>query len=348
MADEHDEHIQRIIELSRPGEPIAANASTATVNNPKWFQDGPGGDREPNAERVTLHKQLQQQVLESSPNVEQERKAVVLAGPPGAGKSTVRKDVLGGDDKKYLVIDADDFKAALLKQAQEDGSYETFIKPQAVKDLERETGQRFYPMELASLVHEESSMLAADLRRDSIERGDNIVVDTVLSDEQKARDLGAMLHEAGYDVQVIDVEVPYEVSEERIKGRWLEARQEAEQSSQHVPNGQTEHLGGRWVPSEYARDVFYGADGKTKPELAAHALAESCTSVSRYRVYRSTTEQAQQGAKPTLETDKSRIRSGDKNLVDTSQVQTLNRLRTTQAAARRHTSRGPSQGRGRE
>lgn len=348
MADEHDEHIQRIIELSRPGGPIAASAPTATVNNPQWFRFGPGGEREPRGSRALLHEQLQQQVRQSRPNVEQERKAVVLAGPPGAGKSTVRKGVLGEDDKKYLIIDADDFKAALLKQAQQDGSYETSIKPERVKDLERETGQRFYPMELASLVHEESSMLAADLRRDSIERGDNIVVDTVLSNEQTARDLGATLHQAGYDVQVIDVEVPYEVSQERIRGRWLEARQEAEQASQRSTDNEAEHLGGRWVPSEYARDVFNGPGGKTKSEHAAHVLAETCPAVSRYRVYRSTTEQAQQNARPTRETDKSRLPAGEQNLVDTSQVQTLNRLRTTRTAARRHTPRGPSQGRGRE
>lgn len=41
----------------------------------------------------------------------------------------MRKSVLGNDDDKYLVIDADDFKGGLLNQAESDGSYERWIKP---------------------------------------------------------------------------------------------------------------------------------------------------------------------------------------------------------------------------
>lgn len=137
MADEYDDHIQRIVELSRPGGPIAADAPTATVNNPEWFSRGPDGERQPRASRDVLHEQFRQRVREEAPNLEQDRKAVVLAGPPGAGKSTVRKSVLGSDDDKYLTIDADDFKALLLQQARQDGSYDTWIKPDALKDLGR-------------------------------------------------------------------------------------------------------------------------------------------------------------------------------------------------------------------
>ncbi|TLP90504.1 hypothetical protein FEF26_15335 [Nesterenkonia salmonea] len=179
LVSEHEGHIQRVVELSRPGGPIATNAPTATVNNPAWFRSGPDGEQEPRGERNALHHQLQREARDAFPNVEQEKKAVVLAGPPGAGKSTVRKKVLGKDDDKYLVIDADVFKEGLLKQATSDGSYESWIKPDAVEALERETGTTFYPMELASLVHEESSMMAADLRRDAIERGDNIGLFTI-------------------------------------------------------------------------------------------------------------------------------------------------------------------------
>lgn len=310
-----DEHIQRVIELSRPGGAIAANAPTATVNNPAWFRPGPTGEPEPRASRDLLHEQLRQRARKEFPNLQQDRKAVVLAGPPGAGKSTIRKSVLGKDDDKYMVIDADTFKEGLLKQADSDRSYESWIKPDAVKALERETGEKFYPMELASLVHEESSMLAADLRRDAIERGDNIVVDTVLSNEQTARELGATLHHAGYDVQVINVEVPYEVSAERTRKRWREDRQKAEQSS--------DYLGGRWVPSEYARDVFNGPDGATKSEHAARILAETCPAVTRYRVYRITAGQDQESKDtPVLETDKSRPTPGVSELVDASQLET--------------------------
>src|SRR5699024_4005932 len=55
----------------------------------------------------------------------------------------------------------------LLREALADGSYEVWIKPDAVRDLEAQ-GERFFPLELAALVHEESSMLAAALREDLI------------------------------------------------------------------------------------------------------------------------------------------------------------------------------------
>lgn len=343
MAEEAPtDHIQRIVDLSRPGQPLTADAPTATINNPDWFRRIPGRDKPiPTPERAELHKQLRAQVREAAPEVERERKAVVLAGPPGAGKTDVRKSVLGDDDTKYLGIDADEFKAALLNHALRDGSYENSIKPDAIKTLESQTGEKFYPMELASLVHEESSMLARTMRTEAIQRGDNIVLDTVLSSEHGAREIGAQLESAGYDVQVIDVEVPYEVSQDRIQQRWFQARQQAEANP--------ERLGGRWVPSEYARDVFNGPDGKTKSEHSAQQLAESCPAVSRYRVYRTTAEQAQVGGRvvPTVEADKSRIARGAADLIDTKLAETRQRIHTARPGAQ-HTTRAPDRGYGRD
>ena len=120
----------------------------------------------------------------------------MLAGPPGAGKSTVLADVLGERRGKYLVIDADEFKRSLLREAQTDGSYEQWLMPAAIREREAQ-GERFFPLELASLVHEESSHLAKSLRADAIAAGDNIVIDTVLSNEADALALGQVLTKAG-------------------------------------------------------------------------------------------------------------------------------------------------------
>ena len=204
-------------ELSKPGQALAPNAATATTNNPAWWVGG-----EPTLTRDLLHERLIDEARAAAPDVEQQRRAIVLAGPPGAGKSTVLADVLGEHRGKYLVIDADEFKRSLLREAQADGSYDQWLMPDAIREREAE-GERFYPLELASLVHEESSYLAKSLRADAIAAGDNIVIDTVLSNESDALALGQRLNEAGYDVRVIDVEVPYELSEERIRGRWEHA-----------------------------------------------------------------------------------------------------------------------------
>jgi chloramphenicol 3-O-phosphotransferase len=245
---------------------------------------------------------LLEEARAEAPGVEQKGRAIVLAGPPGAGKSTVLSEILGVNRGKYLVVDADDFKRMLLREAQADGSYDSWLVPEAIRDRQAK-GEQFFPLELASLVHEESSYLAKALRVDAIEAGDNLVIDTVLSSESVALDLGRTLQDAGYDVRVVDVEVPYELSEQRIRSRWEHAYVVA-------LNG-GDALGGRWVPSEYARDVFNGPGGQSKPEAAARALAEQCPAVSRYRVFRTTAVQVQElNAKRAVDVDMSRTSPG--------------------------------------
>lgn len=104
--------------------------------------------------------------------------------------------VLGSERDHYLVIDADEFKQLLLHEAQRDGTYETLIKPDEIRNREAH-GEQFFPLELSSLVHEESSLLAKAQRERAIEQGKNIVVDTVLSSEHSAQRLGQQLTEAG-------------------------------------------------------------------------------------------------------------------------------------------------------
>lgn len=316
VSDAVTRHMETVRELSKPGQALAPNAPTATMNNRAWWIDD-----EATPSRLRLHRRLLEEARDAAPDVEQQRRAIVLAGPPGAGKSTVLADVLGEHRGKYLVIDADEFKRSLLRKAQADGSYDQWLVPDAIREREAQ-GEKFYPLELASLVHEESSHLAKSLRADAIAAGDNIVIDTVLSSESDALALGQRLHEAGYEVRVVDVEVPYELSEERIRARWEHAYTTA------LDGGDS--LGGRWVPSEYARDVFDGPGGKSKPEAAARALAESNPAVSRYRVYRTTTEEARKAetegrrAEPSLVVDMTRV-DPERTLVPTASVRALRR-----------------------
>jgi len=171
-------------ELSKPGQALAPGSPTASVNNPRWWIDG---DVTPARRR--LHTRLIDEVRSGTPDLHQDKKAIVLAGPPGAGKSTVLKEVLGDHRGEYLVIDADEFKRSLLHEAQADGSYDDFLIPNEIRERQ-EAGEKFYPLELASLVHEESSYLARALRTNAIATGDNIVVDPVLSDMDGPRRCG--------------------------------------------------------------------------------------------------------------------------------------------------------------
>lgn len=320
-AEVVERHLDTVRALSKPGRALATDAATATVKNPAWWAAG-----SPTPERDALHRELLGEARVAAPAVEQGRVAVVLAGPPGAGKSTVLHELLGDEREKYLVVDADEFKRALLERAHRDGSYEGWLVPDEVRELEA-AGERFYPLELASLVHEESSYLAGALRDDAMRSGDNLVIDTVLSSEESALAMGRRLVAAGYDVRVVDVEVPYAVSEMRIRGRWREAYTAA------VDRG--DELGGRWVPSDYARAVFDGPGGKSRPEAAALRLAQECPAVSRYRLFRTSVEQAREArATPVLEVERSRAMWGGP-LVDAVVAQTMRRAAATRARGQR-------------
>ena len=292
-------------ELSQPGQALAPSAATATLNNPAWWIDG-----EPTPARDRLHRRLLEDARSRFPDVEQERQAIVLAGPPGAGKSTVLNDVLGDQRGKYLVIDADEFKRSLLLEARADGSYDQWLMPDAIREREAQ-GDKFFPLELASLVHEESSYLAKSLRADAIAAGDNIVLDTVLSNQDDAVALGARLNAAGYSIRVIDVEVPYELSAARIRERWERAYADALEGA--------DSLGGRWVPSEYARPIFDTKHGRGVSQDVAAKLAENPAVIRYERHFTSMEEQqtaTQEGrhAAPTKELDQERMKDG--TLVD--------------------------------
>jgi len=316
--------------LATPGGPLAADSPHSTMNNPAWFDPATGFT----PERRSLHRRIIAEHRATQPDVRQDRLAVVLAGPPGAGKSTALQRVLGSTLTRYLHVDADDFKAALLEEARRDGTLES-LKPPAVRELEQ-SGERFYPLELASLVHEESSRLAKRVRRDAIREGTNLVIDSVLKDPAAAEQMGAHLGAAGYQVRVIDVECSYDASLARVAHRWDFSYRAA-----LVDEGQA--LGGRWVPSEYVRGVFGGPEGRSWPEESARRLAQTCAAVTHYDVYRL----ADGASVPERVTALGRPRAGGP-LVDIAAADAVRRAeagRTSPPPDRGPTSRGRGFGR---
>jgi len=267
--EEQRRHIEFVRNLCKPGGALDKDSPHATVNNPDWYRS----NGLPRMVRRIVHDRIKAELISRAAGARQEGRALVLAGPPGAGKGRVADAVLGSSRAHYVNIDADEVKQLLLREAIADGSYEVWIKPEAVRDLEAQ-GERFYPLELASLVHEESSRLAVALREDLIDTRTNIIVDTVLGDEASAQKLGEQLAAAGYTVTVVDVEVPFEVSEARIEQRWQEAMQEVD--------GAANALGGRWVPSAYTRPLFDTEHGRSKCQDVAERLATACPVVMRY------------------------------------------------------------------
>lgn len=271
-------HRELVRELSRPGGPLSVGAPTSSVRNRAWFRATGGLS----FAREQLHRRLLDEHAQRYAGALSDRQAIVLAGPPGAGKSSVLRNTLGEGASEWMVVDADEFKHGLLRTAIEDGTYDSWLVPEPVRDLIA-AGERFAPLELASLVHEESSMLAAAARSAAMADGKNIVVDTVLSSPDSASRLGAQLEQAGYRVRVVDVECSYEVSAARIEYRWREV------TRQFLSSEEDPGLGGRWVPSEYARPLFPAElDGRSVCEGIARDLAERCPVVWRHELHRVT------------------------------------------------------------
>jgi DNA polymerase III delta prime subunit len=126
----------------------------------------------PRAARQRLHDRLLAQWRAHAPEVATDRRALLLAGPPGAGKSTAQSnltDSIGVPLARWRIIDSDDFKDLILQAALQDGTYEPLVPPE-LGELER-AGERFWPRELAAIVHGEAAILVERAVSDSIARG---------------------------------------------------------------------------------------------------------------------------------------------------------------------------------
>jgi len=104
-------------------------------------------------------------------------------------------------------------------------------------------------MELSSLVHEESSYLADILRKRIISAGKNLVIDSTLSSFSKAKDLVHFLSAHKYKIEIINVTITPDIAENRIRTRWENGYRRAFETND-------DKLGGRWVPSDYWRNLY--------------------------------------------------------------------------------------------
>ncbi|WP_427136760.1 zeta toxin family protein [Pseudarthrobacter sp. S9] len=332
QAAVHRAHLER---LGADGGPLTAHSQHATSQNPEWFNVRRGT---PLDVRRQVHTEILARFTESHPEVRKDKKAIVLAGPPGVGKSTAQNALIKEkrtQPEHWLVINADDFKDLLLEQARQDGSYDSYLVPDEVHKLET-AGEKFYPRELAALVHNESSILSKKATNEAVKRGDNVIIDGTLGNEKQARMLLDKLAAAGYDVMVADVETTQEFSEARTLGRWQRGYLASENGTAEDPSDV--ELGGRWVPQSFPASLFTTPEDKeSKCAANAAAVAADYGCVSEYVVYRVT----DQHSGPVLESKHGRTKPNGP-LVDgdtLAAVRTAATARTGPAKGRPSTSR---------
>lgn len=287
---DHDEALRAVMNDRAMG-PSSELATYSRREN--WREVA--GQKVPTPGRRELIEFMVASRLSEFPQLRQERKAIVLAGPPGAGKGYVTGNLLE-NAAWYVQCDPDEFKVAIVRHELEAGRLDA-LKTDLVRSYEAQ-GHVFAPMEFASLVHEESSAINARLQSSLLRDGSNLIFDTVLGSHGKAEELARTLDRTGYTFEVVSVQTTPEISRASRHDRWREPY-ELFLQGQHA-------LGGRPVPSEFANDLFPPDRGPSLPEQNALWLAENAPGCVRYRVFRRTDA----AAGHALEIDKTRSEPG--------------------------------------
>jgi len=155
-TDEFEDRRAFLSSLSIPGGPLTIDAPHATINARRYFRRI-DGEPVPTRPRLRLHERILADWRASRTLVRRDRVSILMAGPPGAGKSTAQTHLVGEHPQGWRHLDADEFKLRLLAAADADGSLQQLLP----EELRAKPGQssRFYPNELSALVHIESNLL---------------------------------------------------------------------------------------------------------------------------------------------------------------------------------------------
>jgi hypothetical protein len=117
------------------------------------------------------------------------------------------------------VIDPDLAKEYLAAWCVDQGLYGTLLESALPG------GQPLLPLDLSPLVHTMSTAIANAVRRESLSRGEDVVIAATMSSGQFADRLMLSLAKAAYsELLIVSVETDRATAHERAKQRWWEAR----------------------------------------------------------------------------------------------------------------------------
>ena len=294
-TDRVEEHRTVLRDLTGAGGAINAESSHASQRNPEWFDQETG---RPLADRDRAHREMISGFRAESPNVRRDRQAILLAGPPGAGKTTAQDELFestGTTADDWRILNADDFKDRVFKRALDDGSYDSRLTPPEVSASEA-AGEKVWPRERAALVHEESSIIMKRARDQSVRLGENVIIDGTLSNADAGTKLVKRLEEQGYSVRIALVDGPRDVTEARVAYRWNRGYESAVNGVPDPKDPDLLTLGGRWVPAEVTDALYRDGNDDSICASSAQTIAKSSTSVTQLDVYRIT----EPGGRPEL------------------------------------------------
>ncbi|TQC40143.1 hypothetical protein EEB14_56280 [Rhodococcus sp. WS4] len=274
--------------LSTPGGPLTVDAPHATINDRRYFRRI-DGEPIPTRTRLRLHERILADWRASRTQVRRDRVSILMAGSPGAGKSTAQAHLVGERARGWRHLDADEFKLRLLAAAVEDGSLQQML-PEELRAAQGHPS-RFYPNELSALVHIESNLLLETAVAQSLSVGENVIIDGTMAWKPWAIELVTRLERDRYTIHVADVEASRELATARIVHRWQQGLTAALNASEDDP---ATRMGGRWLPISAVDRLFTDTrlpDGKplhdrSVSELNAREVSEESPAVTRYDLYR--------------------------------------------------------------
>jgi predicted ABC-type ATPase len=176
----------------------AINKARAQVENEAQTKDlyMVGGKYTP--ERQALHDEIVASFVRNT-ETDGQPTLFVTGGLPGSGKSSMLKNPeYKGYKEKFNIVDSDEIKEILAKK---DGLSRVGIK--------------------ASIYHEESTDIAAEIVKQTISSRHNIGIDATLKSVERMRRQIVELKALGYRVEIAFADLPLGKAIERATGRFL-------------------------------------------------------------------------------------------------------------------------------
>lgn len=172
-------------------------------------------------ERKALHNEIITQLMKKNAQVPRERQALMSGGLGGAGKGHVLKGYTEYDVNRYATVNPDDIKEIMADMGM-------------IPEVEG-----LSPMEASPLVHEEASYLSKRYADGLVERGTNIIYDITMSSESSTIKKLDLMHDNGYEVDAVFVDIDPDESVQRAQKRHLTGFLRHKRGEGH---------GGRWLP----------------------------------------------------------------------------------------------------